>query len=484
MSTKVTGLSSKINSQQVIWLRALKLFVLFGVPALGFLYSYQFLDQDRTEVIVPFRSFKAPTLEFQRPGDLEAKATIKLTEPLTVVNFLATWCPPCVEEFPAMIELQRQLKSKGVNLVFVSVDDTWENVDRFFKANQISVASENLFWDPTKAGAALWGSVKFPETYVVRRDAWVVERIVGLQQWTRPVVLKYFSDLSEKFSRLVPGPSAALEFKYLESLDLLFPHAQAETAKAPAVSGAGKKASPMTAPKVASKTEKGAGGSQQTKTSDAGVGALAPILHEEDIKNLERLRANIETANQNLQRVGGALKEERRNSSEQAIILQRRNKDLQGADAEVAKINKRIGEQRTSVMKAEESTRTELSEKTRIDREIVSLQERLAELQKRVEGIRDELTQAGKGLNTRIQNIETLEKAKENLNEELKSLGEKLDQAEEEQKVRRKAVKESDLELGVRQSKVKALEDQNKDAEASLADQKAKLVEFEKLLKK
>ena len=40
-----------------------------------------------------------------------------------VVNFWATWCPPCVHEIPMLIELQQSLASRGVQIVGVAVDD-------------------------------------------------------------------------------------------------------------------------------------------------------------------------------------------------------------------------------------------------------------------------------------------------------------------------------------------------------------------------
>jgi thiol-disulfide isomerase/thioredoxin len=40
-----------------------------------------------------------------------------------VMNFWATWCKPCVEEFPDLVKLHRTFRDKGLNVVFVSIDD-------------------------------------------------------------------------------------------------------------------------------------------------------------------------------------------------------------------------------------------------------------------------------------------------------------------------------------------------------------------------
>jgi cytochrome c biogenesis protein CcmG, thiol:disulfide interchange protein DsbE len=187
-------------------LQWIKLSVLILIPAMGALYAYQFTGQAREE-IVPFKPFMPKSLQVSR-GQVGAASLesfdLPLKAPVTLVNFWATWCPPCVEEFPAMLELQRRLEGK-VDVVFVSIDEKWEDVDAFFKKHGLEVAEGRLFWDPKRDLATSWGSQKFPESYVVRRDAWAVERIVGLQQWTRPAVVEYFEDLAERFATIKGG---------------------------------------------------------------------------------------------------------------------------------------------------------------------------------------------------------------------------------------------------------------------------------------
>lgn len=47
----------------------------------------------------------------------------KLKSPLVLVNFWASWCEPCKEEFPIILDLKEKFAEKGVQVVFVSVDD-------------------------------------------------------------------------------------------------------------------------------------------------------------------------------------------------------------------------------------------------------------------------------------------------------------------------------------------------------------------------
>ena len=55
----------------------------------------------------------------------DAQNTITLSQyrgQVVVLNFWATWCAPCVEELPSLVEMQRRLKAKGVTVLAVSVD--------------------------------------------------------------------------------------------------------------------------------------------------------------------------------------------------------------------------------------------------------------------------------------------------------------------------------------------------------------------------
>jgi thiol-disulfide isomerase/thioredoxin len=59
---------------------------------------------------------------------------------VVVVNFWATWCPPCVREFPALIKAYDQYHGKGVNMIAVSMNSPEEKaeIEEFLKAHKPS----------------------------------------------------------------------------------------------------------------------------------------------------------------------------------------------------------------------------------------------------------------------------------------------------------------------------------------------------------
>lgn len=105
---------------------------------------------------------------------------------LLVLNFWATWCPPCVAEMPSLNEFHRQLQPEGVVVLAVSVDKNEramrEFVERF--GLQFAIAHD--------AGAeipASFGTFKYPETYIIDSQGRVLEKLIAEQDWADPQLI-------------------------------------------------------------------------------------------------------------------------------------------------------------------------------------------------------------------------------------------------------------------------------------------------------
>jgi thiol-disulfide isomerase/thioredoxin len=103
---------------------------------------------------------------------------------LLVIHFWATWCPPCVEELPGLLDFSREIKNrKDVELLAVSVDDDFRTVETWLrkrKAEDLPVAL-----DPDRAAAKKFGTEKFPETWFVSPKGDVLEHVAGPLEWNR-----------------------------------------------------------------------------------------------------------------------------------------------------------------------------------------------------------------------------------------------------------------------------------------------------------
>ena len=138
---------------------------------------------------------KAPDFSFQ----LDGRPT-KLSElggKVIVLNFWATWCPPCVEEMPSLNRLHDKIATLGAMVVGVSVDDDAAAYDNFLREYHIRFPNHR---DPSKQIAQEYGSVMYPETYILTVPKGggtpVIQRkIIGPQDWDRPEVLEYIQGL-------------------------------------------------------------------------------------------------------------------------------------------------------------------------------------------------------------------------------------------------------------------------------------------------
>jgi cytochrome c biogenesis protein CcmG, thiol:disulfide interchange protein DsbE len=112
---------------------------------------------------------------------------------VVVLNFWATWCPPCVEELPSLIQMQQQMKDKGVVVLAISVDEDKSSYDRFLKEHNVTLLTVR---DEAMQSNNLYGTVKFPETYIIDRNGTVRRKFVGPLDWSQADILDYLNKLS------------------------------------------------------------------------------------------------------------------------------------------------------------------------------------------------------------------------------------------------------------------------------------------------
>jgi peroxiredoxin len=125
--------------------------------------------------------------------DSQTKVTLsQLRGQVVVLNFWATWCPPCVEEMPSLVDMQRRLKDKGVTVVAISVDVDGNAYQQFVKNHNVNLLTVR---DPDQKSNALYGTSKFPETYIIDRNGVIRRKFMGAVDWTAPDVTDFLSRL-------------------------------------------------------------------------------------------------------------------------------------------------------------------------------------------------------------------------------------------------------------------------------------------------
>ena len=131
-----------------------------------------------------------PTLEtpLVNPGDASPVFSVKNEQGRTmtptdfggrvlVLNFWASWCEPCIQEFGDLNRFAQETAGQGVVVLGVSADRSEKAYKRFLQSYQPSFATSR---DPDADIAATFGTFAFPETYVIDKNGKVVKKIIGV----------------------------------------------------------------------------------------------------------------------------------------------------------------------------------------------------------------------------------------------------------------------------------------------------------------
>jgi thiol-disulfide isomerase/thioredoxin len=108
---------------------------------------------------------------------------------LILLHFWATWCAPCLEELPSLVEFARKYENdpknprKPIRFVTISLDHSWDEAHRYLKAERLPKNLLSLL-DPKSQVPEAFGSYQFPETYLLGPDLKILAKWVGPQDWS------------------------------------------------------------------------------------------------------------------------------------------------------------------------------------------------------------------------------------------------------------------------------------------------------------
>ena len=114
---------------------------------------------------------------------------------VVVLNFWATWCPPCVAEMPSLERLHRALGPEGLAVLTVSTDEDEEILSEFVTRYGLTLP---VLLDPGgRTAAAAYRTAGYPETFVLDRKGVLLRHYMGPAEWDTPEALAHFRELLE-----------------------------------------------------------------------------------------------------------------------------------------------------------------------------------------------------------------------------------------------------------------------------------------------
>lgn len=137
---------------------------------------------------------EAPALRF---NDLDEEIVdIKsLKGKVVVVNFWATWCPPCRREMGSLEKLYQAAKDKNVKVLAVNIGEDIDTVFSFMGTVEPSPNFKMLF-DTEGESMSTWGVKGLPTTFILDKEGKIVYRAVGGREFDHPELLQKLFDLA------------------------------------------------------------------------------------------------------------------------------------------------------------------------------------------------------------------------------------------------------------------------------------------------
>lgn len=121
-----------------------------------------------------------PAPDFSLPTEQRQVRLSDYRGQFVLINFWATWCPPCVAEMPSLERLHQRFQNESFEILAVSLDEDWASIRRFRQKIPLTL---KILLDQGGEIASLYGTHQIPETYLVDDSGVIVKKIIGPRQW-------------------------------------------------------------------------------------------------------------------------------------------------------------------------------------------------------------------------------------------------------------------------------------------------------------
>lgn len=173
--------------------RVVRILIVLGVIQLVLVAAYVLFDRARPAPPLgtrPLDRDAAPAIAWTRDDQPPGRLELRHGRPL-LLHFWATWCPPCRDELPALLDLARHGE---VDVVAAALDPEWDRVARFFGSHPVP---EQVVRVTAADARALYGVEALPETFVIGADGRLRFRVAGAVDWRDDGVREWLEGATE-----------------------------------------------------------------------------------------------------------------------------------------------------------------------------------------------------------------------------------------------------------------------------------------------
>ena len=144
-----------------------------------------------TQAPRPAPALKLKTLDGQLLDLAQFKGKVVL------INFWATWCPPCRREMPSMERLSQALKGEAFSVLAVDVGEDADTIEAFTSQLDTTLGFPILL-DTRSHTMQAWKVAGLPTTFLIDRQGRIVASAIGGREFDHPEIIRTIRELLNK----------------------------------------------------------------------------------------------------------------------------------------------------------------------------------------------------------------------------------------------------------------------------------------------
>lgn len=166
--------------------------VLVALLLVGLAIIVVSVKKEDAQPVRAVEGFPAPGLTVFDEGG-KAYSISEMRGSVVLINFWATWCPPCREEMPSLQKLYDSFKNnQGFRMVTILYRDDYQKAIDYLKGNNYMLP---VFIDQKEKSAFSYGVTGVPETYIVDKQGMLRSKVIGPADWSTPEAFSLISGL-------------------------------------------------------------------------------------------------------------------------------------------------------------------------------------------------------------------------------------------------------------------------------------------------
>lgn len=112
---------------------------------------------------------------------------------VVLMNFWATWCPPCIEEMPSMQRLYESLPRETFEILAINMQEDRDTVQQFISQHNFEYP---ILLDVEGGVAQRYAVRGLPTSYVIAPDGSMPAALIGFAHWDEPEFVEFFQDIA------------------------------------------------------------------------------------------------------------------------------------------------------------------------------------------------------------------------------------------------------------------------------------------------